>query len=163
MIDEEILKEFVEESRVNLSELENILEELEDDCLQISKYADFGQIIDRIMGAAKSIGAEEIGLFCELGKKIGYKASQIEDQKILTIVVAVLFDSIDLLKKMISSLEEGNNKILTQLNTQAFASRLKWVSEKFKHIERSSCDVEAGEDADLSQDNIDKLLESLDL
>ena len=54
----------------------------------------FGQIVDRVMGAAKSINAQEIGAFCELCKVIAYKASQTKDDRLLEVVVSILFDAL---------------------------------------------------------------------
>ncbi len=139
----EIVLSFCDESKALITQLEQSLEILEDNPMNHKEMENFGQIIDRIMGAAKSIGAMEIATFCELGKVIGYKASQINDAPLLNVVVAVLFDSIDLLTKMIDKLKTGNNNQLQGLNTAAFAERLKWLSEKFKDIKRASVAYDA--------------------
>ena len=111
------------------------------------------------MGAAKSIGAKEVAQFCELGKLIGYKSSQISDVPLIEVVIAILFDSVHMLRKMIRALRDGNNSCMNKLNTKAFATRLTWLSEKFKDIERSSCAV----DGNLNQNSIDDLMSSLGL
>lgn len=157
----EVVDEFCQESKVLLKELEGILDNLEDEPENAALLEEFGQKIDRIMGSAATLGADEIATFCELGKTIGYKSSQHPDQKVRDITVAILFDAVDLLKKMFSSIENKDSKDLKELNTDAFVSRLKWLSEKFKDIDRSSCDYTAGENED--QVDIDNLLESLGL
>ena len=169
MEDPEIIEDFCSESSKLLIELEEILDELEDDPNDYSrKLENFGQIIDRIMGAAKSIQADEIALFCDLGKIIGYKSSQIEDKPLINVVIAVLFDAVDLLNGMISSLKSKDNTKLNSLNTEAFSSRLRWLSEKFKHIERSSVaykDEEKNKKTDanekMDQASIDDLIDAL--
>ncbi len=160
----EIVDDFCDEATVLFSELSDLITVLEENPQDSVRMEQFGQTIDRIMGAAKSIGADEIGTFCELGKAIAYKASQTQEQALLNVVVAVLADAIELLSMMIDQLKTGNDKSLKTLNTKAFGTRLKWLSEKFKHIQRASCSTtEAGKEKDLSQESIDNLLASLGL
>lgn len=160
----EIVLDFCKESTTLFLELDKILNDLENTPSDSKLMEKFGQVIDRVMGAAKSIGAEEIATFCELGKLIGYKASQISDPPLLTVVIAVLFDAVDLLHKMIKKLETGNPGQLQGLSTQAFVTRLKWLSEKFKNIERGSVAI-TGKDAsrNMAQGSIDDLMKSLGL
>ncbi len=157
----EIVVEFCIESNELITQLQDTLDIIEEDPTQIQYLEQFGQVIDRMMGAAKSLGADEIATFCELGKVIGYKSSQAKDPALLEIVIAILFDCVDLLNKMLKQLETGQEKHRDQLNMKAFATRLKWLSEKFKHIERASCEL-SGEKVS-KQDEIDKLLGDLGL
>ncbi len=155
----EIVIDFCNEADDLFNQLEGSLNILEDTPLNHVELEKFGQIIDRIMGAAKSIGATEIAQFCELGKLIGYKSSQISDVPLLEVVIAILFDAIHMLRKMILAIRDGNNNCMKNLNTKAFATRLTWLSEKFKDIERSSCAV----NGNLNQNSIDDLMQSLGL
>lgn len=157
----EIVIGFCDESLELLQELEVCLEELENEPTKTSRLEQFGQVIDRIMGAAKSIGADEVATFCELGKIIGYKSSQIKDPALLEVVVAILFDSHDLLLRMINQIKTGQDNGLKSLNTQAFVTRLKWLQDKFKNIERAS--VSYKENNVLNQSSIDDLMSSLGL
>ena len=155
----EIIIDFCNEADDLFVQLESSLEILESNPLATKELEKFGQIIDRIMGAAKSIGATEIATFCELGKVIGYKSSQITDVHLIEVVVAILFDSLHMLRKMTLALRAGDDKCMNKLNTKAFATRLNWLSEKFKAIERASCQIEGN----LSQQSIDDLMQSLGL
>ena len=157
----EIIVDFCSEAEALFDQLDQSLEILEEDPSNTPELEKFGQIIDRIMGAAKSIGASEIATFCELGKVIGYKSSQIKDIPLIEVVVAVLFDTVHLLRKMITALKEGNDRSMGQLNTKAFVTRLNWLSAKFKDIERSSVAID--KKANLSQNSIDELMKSLGL
>ena len=156
----EIVDDFCEEASLLFDLLEKSLNLLEENPNNTKELEVFGQVIDRIMGAAKSIGANEIATFCELGKLIGYKSSQIKDILLIEVVVAILFDSLDMLRKMNQSLKSGNNKTMNNLNTKVFVTRLKWLSEKFKDIERSSCAIT---DIKMDQNSIDELMRSLGL
>ena len=154
----EIVIDFCIEAEELFDQLELSLESLEDNPENAKELEKFGQVIDRIMGAAKSIGASEIALFCELGKVIGYKSSQVKELPLIEVVVAILFDSLHMLRKMVTALKEGSDRSMTNLNTKAFATRLTWLSEKFKDIDRASCAVD-----NLSQSSIDDIMQSLGL
>lgn len=157
----EIVLDFCDEAESLFDQLQISLEILEDIPANTKELERFGQIIDRIMGAAKSIGATEIATFSELGKTIGYKSSQIKDIALIEVVVAILFDSLDLLRKMIQALRDGNDSVMESLNTKAFVTRLTWLSAKFKDIDRAS--VAIGGDNGLDQNSIDDLMQSLGL
>lgn len=157
----EIVDDFCEEASSLFDQLEKSLNLLEENPSNSKELENFGQVIDRIMGAAKSIGATEIATFCQLGKVIGYKSSQIIDIPLIEVVVAILFDSLEMLRRMIEALKAGNDKCMKNLNTKAFVTRLHWLSEKFKNIERSSCSVEG--DGNLNQNSIDDIMKSLGL
>lgn len=135
-IDREILEGFIEEGRGLLKEMEDTLESFEDDPQNLQYLETYGQLIDRIMGAAKTIGQENIGTISELGKIIGYKASQNDDAKLNQVVCGILLDSVDLLGDIFDSLESPESQ--KKYNIDAFIGRLEWLSEKFKHIERAS-------------------------
>jgi len=167
--DPEIIEDFCKEALGLFDELEEILEQIEEDLDEEISVAGglekFGQIIDRVMGSAQTIGAEEISRFCELGKVIGYKSSQTTDSPLLNVVIAIMFDAVDLLRGMVTSLESGNSKTLNGLSTKAFATRLKWLSNKFQNIDRASVDqeVQYKSNKKMSQTSIDDLMASLGL
>ena len=160
----EIVDDFCNESFALFEELEDCLEKLEDDPTLSEELEKFGQVIDRIMGAARSVGAEDVAIFCELGKTIGYKSSQIKDAALLEVVIAILFDAVEILKKMISKIQTKEDHGLKTINTDAFATRLRWLADKFKNIERSSVayNEDDGEKV-LDQSSIDDLMSSLGL
>ncbi|MBY0412842.1 MAG: hypothetical protein K2Q18_01690, partial [Bdellovibrionales bacterium] len=95
----------------------------------------------------------------ELGKVIGYKSSQIKDIPLIEVVVAILCDSLHMLRKMVLALRSGNDSSMGKLNTKAFVTRLNWLSAKFKDIDRASCAI----DGNLNQSSIDDLMQSLGL
>lgn len=160
---QEIINEFCVESSSLLLQLECSLEEFESDLSDTKKLETFGQIIDRIMGSSKTLGIQEVATFCELGKTIGYKSAQVSDKTLLTVVVAILFDAVDILRKMIQEIKTGNSTCLENLNTEAFKGRLRWLSAKFKDIERASCQVGSDASKVLEQSSIDDLMASLGL
>jgi len=138
---QEIIDGFCGETRTLLSELQECLEAYEEDPTQNIKLEEFGQKIDRIMGAAQTIGAEPIGKICQLGKMIGYKASQSTDVALNQIVCGVMFDCVDLLSELTTGMEKRDMNTM-KTNIEAFLTRMKWLADKFKHIERSSRAIE---------------------
>lgn len=157
----EVVDEFCDESTELFDQLEDILEDFEDNPSDAKKLEEFGQIIDRVMGSAKTIGANDIATLCELGKVIGYKSSQTEDQALLEVVASIMFDAVELLKKMITQIRNGSDSELKQVSSKAFVTRLNWLKDKFNDIERASCAADPNEN--MSQNSIDDLMSSLGL
>lgn len=155
----EVVQDFCKESDEIFSGLEELLEEYED-APNPSILEEFGQRIDRVMGAAKSIEANTMGSFCELGKTISYKASQTLDEKLLDIVVAILFDTVEILQKVNAKVKTDQVEDVDNLNLDAFSSRLQWIANKFKDIQRASVEIEATTD---DHKSIDDLLAELGL
>ena len=96
----EIVDDFCKESEKIYEQLEEMLEDYEE-TKDPKKLEEFGQVIDRIMGAAKSVDAVQTGVYCELGKTISYKASQSMDKALLDIVVAFLCTLISKYKRFL--------------------------------------------------------------
>ena len=155
----EMVQDFCKESKDIFNGLENLLEDYEE-TPNPEILEEFGQRIDRVMGAAKSLEANRMGAFCELGKTISYKASQATDQKLLDIVVSILFDTIDILKKVNSKVNDDQVEDVENLNLDAFGTRLHWIADKFKDIQRASVDIGASLK---DQKSIDDLLSELGL
>jgi len=159
----EVIEDFCAESEKIYSELEEMLENYEESS-DGKILEEFGQVIDRIMGAAKSIDANLTGVYCELGKTISYKASQSMDKALLDIVTAVLFDTIDILKIMNKNIIKFKKEEVPGFNLEAFATRLRWLADKFKDIQRSSVSIAVTDDKQLKdQKSIDDLLADLGL
>jgi len=132
----EIVKGFLQETRGLITEMEEILEQFEEDPDDKALLEHFGQKIDRIMGTAETLEFEMIGKICKMGKLIGYKASQNNDVNLNLIVSGILSDCLLLLSGLADALEKNQPEPKQQID--AFLSRLKWLTEKFKHIDRSS-------------------------
>jgi hypothetical protein len=85
------------------------------------------------------------------------------DKTLLEIVMAVLFDTIEILQIMNKSVKEQKAEIVTGINLEAFGSRLRWLADKFKDIERSSVAIDVEEVHLTDQKSIDELLAGLGL
>ena len=158
----EIVDDFCKESEQIYDDLEVMLEDYEDNA-DPKKLEEFGQVIDRVMGAAKSVDATQTGMYCELGKTISYKASQSMDKALLDIVVAVLFDTVEILQIMNKNIALEKVEKVSGINLDTFATRLRWLADKFKGIQRSSVSIGVEEKNLGDQKSIDDLLADLGL
>jgi len=136
MLDNEILKGFLVETQNLLNELTTISDQFEE-TNDLSLLEQFGQIIDRIMGTAYTLELQEIGRFCELGKKISYKASQATDKKLIELAGPILADTTEILEEMVLGLVDKERHPGKEA-LDAFAARLRWFLEKFQDIERAT-------------------------
>lgn len=158
----EIIEDFCKESETIYNDLEEMLDDYEDN-QDPKKLEEFGQVIDRVMGAAKSVDADQTGLYCDLGKTISYKASQSMDKALLDIVVAVLFDTVEILQIMNKNIATEKVEKVSGINLEAFGTRLRWLADKFKDIQRSSVAIGEEENKLGDQKSIDDLLADLGL
>lgn len=147
-MDKELIDVMCQETLVLCDELEEILDLFDEEQSFSASLEKFGQTIDRIMGAAKSLGLERIGLFSNLGKVISYKASQTESRELTNIVVGTMADCVDIIRALTQSLIAGKGETVTDIDLEAFSKRLEWLSAKFKHIDRASVAFEEGENLD---------------
>jgi len=136
----EIVDEFCDESDGLLEEIRDILFEFEDNPTNPSALEQFGQVIDRIMGASKTLGLSDIGHLCQMGKIIGYKGSQVGEQPLQEVTCGVLMDLCDFLEELLTNLR--NSRKETDYDIDAFKGRLQWLAAKFRHIDRASCEIE---------------------
>lgn len=168
---DEIVVDFKQESKDLINELHDILDDIEGEFSQKQRLEEFGQIVDRIMGSAKSLEMvfddptqiEKIGKYAELCKLVGYKASQIEEnEQFFDIVVALLMDATDMLEEMTETLGTEKEKSIQETLSTTFLDRLQWVSQHFDQNTRASVGVETGEKKP-GQEDIDALLKAMGL
>ncbi|MGE0631360.1 MAG: hypothetical protein AB7O96_03060 [Pseudobdellovibrionaceae bacterium] len=169
---QEIVDSFYNESKSLVVQLVELLEKVEGDFGQIKRLEVYGQTVDRIMGAAKSIALAfpeghliyKIGDVSAICKAVGYQASQIKDnEEFFNVCVALLLDATELLDEMLNSLKAGENSDIKEVVTSAFVNRLKWVSSKFGSEVRASVAAKDPTQDKMSQGEIDDLLKKLGL
>ena len=136
----EILNDFCQESKKICVELDTIIDDIDDeDCEQMKAGLErYGQTIDRVMGASKSLQLNQVGRLCELGKTISYKASQVSEEALLALVVSSMADCTQTLRKLILRVEVDRTEDIPNFNLKAFLERLVWLEGKFSNISRSS-------------------------
>ena len=164
---EEILEGFQSESRELISQLLGVLEDIEGKSAQFQRLEEFGQVVDRIMGAAKTLAEldvctkemEKIGAFSELCKVISYKCSQVgNNESLFNIVVAFLMDASDTLLEIIDSLStKAKNIDMNSFISDTFLDRLKWLSTQFDANLRAT----VGTTKTVAQSQIDDILKQM--
>jgi chemotaxis protein histidine kinase CheA len=147
---DELVQEFCLETNTIISELESLLEKLESNPSDFYLLETFGQKVDRIMGAAKSLEYLTIGTLTEFCKTISYKSAQSKNTELIIIVVAFLFEAVDALKEMSQSLSSKGEEQLDPVTSKTIFSRLEFISQKLIHIQRSSVAINDQDLLDLS-------------
>lgn len=154
-ITDELLLDFKKESQELLTNIEEIVDELSDNPEQKNKLEEFGQKIDRIMGAAKTFAEFsdlgevvnkkiiQIGDYCELCKTASYKASQVNDISLVTVVVAFLSDGVEKLISFVETIDVIGAESSDLVN-ETFLNRLKWIQAKFDTSLRGSVEINKG-------------------
>ncbi len=169
-MDAEIIAEFRAESNPLLVELGGYVEALEDfegGAFPAETLENFAQRVDRIMGAAKTIGMTEpdhwglqaMGKIAELCKYTCYQAAKLKLAALLPVFAAFLADAVEMLQELLDAIED---EARVQKARRTFApvlqKRLEWLSQKVQQ-------QGAAAGAPLAQGGVDeemrKILESL--
>lgn len=139
--DDEILMDFVKETKELMTQLTEVLEEVEGDVHNAPKLATYAQVIDRIVGGASTVAMnmpqpnaaiDKIADYCKLCKIVGFKTSQMKGTEgFYDICIALLMDATDVLSEMLGHLEKKQNVDLKEVISQTMIDRVKWVNEKF--------------------------------
>jgi chemotaxis protein histidine kinase CheA len=101
-IDDEFLDIFLDESFEVLENLKRFMEDFRD-VSQVGCFEQFGQQVDRIMGAAYTLSLNQIGDLAKLGKELGYKSSQIQDPGKLLSIQSLLSQLVRAIETMLRS------------------------------------------------------------
>lgn len=165
--DLKILSEFQAESKKLLQQMTKILEDCQDKKSPALRLEDYGNLVDRIMGGAKSMALilstelhplHKISDYAEVCKVVGYKTSQIKDHDaFFEICIALLLDATEVLGELLDKLMTLKSKEVNDLITVKILDRLRWVSGKFGDGEAAA----VSKKAKLNQKNIDDLLKKL--
>lgn len=164
--DFDIIQHFQDEAYRLYEELDEIVEELEDhDEYPIDQLEDFAQKIDRIMGSAETIHANDpeiafvdsIAIICRLCKQIGYNAKNFQKPELLPIYSAFWADCLEVLESLTKAIQEPH-KLEDQMAyfTRTLEKRLQWLLDKLKESQPEDDSKQVVDQAD-----IDALLKSL--
>lgn len=166
-IDMEILKDFQTESKDLIEEMNAVLEQCEGDFSQVKSLERYGQVVDRIMGGAKSVAMtvpdethfiHKIGNYASLCKAVSYKASQITDNaSFYDIAVAFLLDATEILEEMVAKVDQAKPTEFKEIFSQTFLDRLRWISGQFGQGVRASVSASGA----MNQNDIDALMKKL--
>ncbi|MDR3606922.1 MAG: hypothetical protein P4M08_06020 [Oligoflexia bacterium] len=141
VIDSDILSEFRAESNGLLKELKEIVSRLETETGRFPEklLTEYAQKIDRIMGAAKTIGVldpdhiglKSIGTLAELCKSIGYKAATKRQPALMPFFAAFLSDTIEVIESLVKNLDDTEaSRIIASEFSSILQGRLAWLKSK---------------------------------
>lgn len=166
--DNEILKDFISESKGLIKDSMDILEKVEGNFRLAKDLDEYGNLVDRIMGGAKSLAValpdnQALVLtsdYAAICKAVGYKTAQIQDnEQFFEICVALLQDATETLDTILNNLNAEPEE-LKKTMPHTFIERLKWVSNKFNDSYRGSVG-HSDDKKNLNQNEIDNLLKKL--
>ncbi len=166
-LDKTILDDFVKESLSLVDQCIELLESIESDSKQVKRLAEFANLIDRVMGGAKSLALslhEEhslhlIGDYCAICKSVGYQGVKIQNNdELFNVTVALLLDAVEMVQNLLERVDKTRTE-LKKMFTNTFLDRLKWISFQFDQIHKK----ESGSGDLMQQNDIDVLLQKLGL
>lgn len=105
-IDDEFLVDFSSESQELLLEMKECMSKFKE-ATDNHYFEQYGQKVDRIMGAAFTLALNDIGNLARYGKEIGYKSSQITDTGKLLTIHSLLSQLLKTLESTIKGLTKG--------------------------------------------------------
>lgn len=167
---DEIVEEFKLESIDLVKELIDILETIEDSFEERHRLEQYGQVVDRIMGGARSLAVavdspdhlNQVGTYAELCKLVGYKASQISDNvQFFNVVHGLLMDATEMLMQMIVTFGTDKEKNIKESLSTTFLDRLKWINGQFDENTRGTLSLDTDKRETATQSEIDALMKSL--
>lgn len=170
-LNSEILNSFLEESKTLVNQIQEILEEVEEDTSKIEKMKESANLIDRIMGGAKSLAQfappqHALGLVGDISalcKTVSYKALKIPPHHPLFVTsIAFLIETNEILEQILNDFESPR-LILQKKYASHFPERLKWISGEFEKNFNEKLNLKLGESAAglINQDEVDDLLKKL--
>lgn len=170
----EIVTEFKSESAELFAQMGEILDQLENHQVEVVALEKVGQLVDRILGAAKTLaigspyqlGLEKIGDYALLCKTVSYKGSQISNNaNLINIIVALLQDMLELMAEMVRTFDCHQQKVQDQAEQETLFTRLQWISEQFGKELRSSVAIHgqtgSKQNNFIDPGQLDKLIKSI--
>ena len=126
---------FLEESMENLQTLNEALLDLEQEPNNIDKLNEIFRVAHTIKGMAATMGYNNIA---ELTHKMEDVLSEFREGKLKVTrnVVTILFDCLDTLERMVSNIEEGNDKEIEYSNIIRSLEQVVSIDEN-NYIEKS--------------------------
>lgn len=126
-IDDELLAGFLEDSFGVLENLKELLGNFKA-VGDVVIFEQFGQQIDRVMGAAYTLCLNNLGDLTKLGKELGYKASQVNELAKLLVIQSLLSQLVRMIDKMLKSYDKKEQFDSTE--TKLLLKRLEKASEQ---------------------------------
>jgi hypothetical protein len=127
-IDQDFLTFFLEESFIVLENLKDCLKQF-NQSQDPHSFENFGQQVDRLMGASYTLSLNFFGDLSKMGKEIGYKSSQITDIEKLLVIQSLLSQLVKALSRMLKQYKKGLN-----LDTNEFRPLLERLEDANRNL-----------------------------
>lgn len=165
-LDPQVLHEFVQESEKIIVGLLSILDHVRGKLQSAAKLEDFGNQVDRIMGAAQSLAlamSEDHALdlisdYSSICKSIAYRAAKLTDNPAFyDICVALLTDGTKALQILIKNMHLPFETLKESVDS-TMIERFRWVTEEAQKDPNSTGGLEDGK---MSQTEVDDLMKKI--
>lgn len=166
-LDKTILDDFVQESLSLVDKCIELLEEIEQTPSEVEKLSEFANLIDRVMGGAKSLAVgipsenalHLIGDYCAICKSVGYQGAKVKgNEQLFSVTVALLLDAVEMVQVFLNKMDVSCTELKKNF-TSTFLDRLKWISFQFDEMDKK----DRGSTQKMQQNEIDELLKKLGL
>lgn len=166
-IDNDILNEFLTEAKRLVAECQTLLEDLEGKPEAAPRLEEFANKIDRVMGAAKSLGLlatadhplHMVGDATAVCKALGYRGAKVAHQpKLFEVTVSFLLDAVETVDELLDRLDEPPENLRADLKN-TLLGRLQWISDIYRQIPEAG----AASGEKLVQNEIDELMRKLSM
>lgn len=114
-IDHELLNAFLEESFMVLEGLKILMENFKSPTDNLC-FEQFGQQVDRIMGAAYTLSLGDLGDLAKLGKELGYKSSQVKEIGKLLAIQSLLSQLIKSIEVILNGYKKNQKPVLEEIS-----------------------------------------------
>lgn len=162
----DVLKDFLQEALRLVDDCEGILDEVEGHSAKAKKLEEYANKIDRIMGGAKSLlvihpdrkELQTIGHLAEACKALGYRGALTAHwPDLFMTTVAFLQDSNSMISETLIRMENGQEAIAPEIY-QSLVDRLAWISDMYNKVPGMD---EALKRPPLNQDDVDELIKKI--
>jgi hypothetical protein len=141
---------FGEKSLHLLDESEAILDQFEE--LQNNESLEkFSSQLGKLLELSQKFELKYIPTLSKLGQKISAGCAQVNDEELLNVVSAVLFDLVDVLKSLMNEIKINHEENINDINLEALKTRFVWISEKLHAYQINSMPAPITYDVDMSE------------
>lgn len=164
-IDADILNEFLTEAKRLVAECQTLLEDVDGKPGEALRLEEFANKIDRVMGAAKSLGLlvdgdhplHMVGDTTAICKALGYRGAKVGNQpQLYGVTVSFLLDAVETVDEILDRMEDPAADLRADLKN-TLLERLKWISDIYRKIP----EAQASSGEKLVQNEIDELMKKL--
>lgn len=144
------VEKFCELSQQKLDDCEELLDQFEDtnEATYLEKFSSESQ---KLLELSKNFELLYIPTLFNLGQKISIRSSQVNDEELLNVVSAVLYDLVDVLKTLFNEIKNNQNEDISDINLDALKTRFVWISEKLHEYQLSKMPAPIIYEVDMSE------------